>query len=61
MSEPISFVKAVQDFFSKDPNGRKVTIDELKALSPEDRKQLRDMLIKEGYNVTELQVVKKTE
>lgn len=51
MSEPMSMVAAVQDFFSKDPHGRKVTIPEYKALSDQDKLDLWEMLVAEGYNV----------
>lgn len=54
MSEPISFVKACQDFFLKPPFGKKVEINEFKELTQQDKIDLREMLIGEGYNVTEL-------
>jgi hypothetical protein len=56
MAEPISFVKACQDFFSKDPHGRKIEVAEFKALSYEDRLEIRKMLIELGYDVAELSV-----
>ena len=54
--EQISFVKACIDFFSKEPFGRKVQIPEFKALTYEDKVELREMLIGEGYNVAEIVV-----
>lgn len=50
----ISFVKACQDFFTKEPHGRKVEISEFKQLTSQDKKDLRDMLIGAGYEVEEL-------
>lgn len=50
----VSFVKACQDFFTSEPFGRKIEIPEFKALSHEDKVELREMLIKEGYDVGEL-------
>lgn len=52
--EPMSFVKACQDFFSKPPHERKVEIPEFKALTLQDKVELREMLIAEGYDVTPL-------
>ena len=52
--EKISFVKACQDFFTKPPHGKKVEIPEFKALTREDKVELREMLIAEGYDVAEL-------
>ena len=52
--EKISFVKACQDFFTKPPHGKKVEILEFKALTREDKVELREMLIAEGYDVSEL-------
>lgn len=39
-----SFVKACQAFFTQDPNGKKVGVDEFKALTVEDRIELSTML-----------------
>lgn len=52
--EPVSFVKACQDFFTRDPHGRKVEISEFKQLTPKDKADLRAMLIGEGYVMEEL-------
>lgn len=52
--EPISFVKACQEFFSNGKHGRKIEIPEFKALTTGDKEELRDLLIKEGFNVREL-------
>ena len=52
--EKISFVKACQDFFMKPPFGKKIEILEFKALTREDKVELREMLLAEGYDVAEL-------
>ena len=52
--EPMSFVKAVKAFFEVEPFGRKVEIAEFKALSWEDKVELREMLIGQGFNVMEM-------
>lgn len=52
--EKISFVKACQDFFSKPPHGKKVEIPEFKQLTTQDKVELREMLVSEGYNVAEI-------
>lgn len=54
MPEQISFVKACQEFFTQEPHGRKLTILELKSLTREDRVELRELLIGEGYDIAEL-------
>lgn len=54
MTDPISIVKACRDFFEKDPHGRKIDIPEFKSLTHEDKVELREMLIKEGYDVLPL-------
>lgn len=54
MAEPVSLVSAMKDFFQKDPHGRKVEIPEFRALSRQDKEELREMLIAEGYNVLPL-------
>lgn len=54
MSEQMSVVKAAQLFFSADPHGRKIEMAEFKALTTQDREDLREMLIAEGYNVAPL-------
>jgi len=54
MPEPVSFVKAAQEFFSKDPHGRKLEVTEFKELTYQERLEIRELLIAEGYNVTEL-------
>jgi len=53
MAEEISFVSACQDFFMKQPFGRKIEVSEFKLLSTQDKLELREMLIKQGYNVRE--------
>jgi hypothetical protein len=39
-----SFIKATQEFFSKPPYGRRVAIDEFKALTDQDKVELSAML-----------------
>ena len=56
MTEPMSLVAACQDFFSKEPHGRKINIPEFKALSHEDKLELWEMLVAEGYNVKKPEV-----
>jgi hypothetical protein len=53
ITEKVSFVKACQDFFMREPFGRKIEIPEFKALTTEDKTELRQMLIAEGYDVRE--------
>jgi hypothetical protein len=36
-------IKAIKTFFEADPNGRKVTMEEMKALSPDERAELGKM------------------
>jgi hypothetical protein len=50
--EEISFVKAMQGYFSQPPFGKKLEISEFKQLTPKDREELREMLIGAGYNVS---------
>lgn len=50
----MSFVKACQDFFTKDPFGKKIEISEFKELTRQDKEELREMLIGQGYNVAQL-------
>jgi hypothetical protein len=40
-------IKAIKTFFESGTNGRKVTMDEMKALSPADRQELGDLCVKE--------------
>jgi hypothetical protein len=44
----ISTVKALQEFFSKPPHGRKVEISEFKELTTKDKIELSEMLTAEG-------------
>ena len=46
----VSFVAATRDFFSD----RKVEIDEFKSLTHQDKVELREGLIQQGYDVDEL-------
>jgi hypothetical protein len=52
--ESISLVKACQEYFSSPPHGRKIEIPEFKALTQEDKLELREMLIGVGYNIKPL-------
>ncbi len=52
--EPVSIVKAIQDFFTRPPFGKKVGMEEFKALTRQDKVELREMLIDAGYDVSEL-------
>lgn len=52
--EKLSFVKACQDFFTKPPHGKKIEISEFKDLTREDKLEIREMLIAEGYDVLEI-------
>jgi hypothetical protein len=54
--EEMSFVAACQHFFSTGRYGKKIAIQEFKALTQEDKQELRELLIGEGYNVRELAV-----
>lgn len=54
ITEQVSFVKACQDFFTNGKHGKKIEITEFKMLTQEDKVELRDLLIKEGYNIREL-------
>ena len=53
-TETMSFVKAMQHFFSNPPLGKKLEIVEFKALSRPDKQHLREYLIDIGYNVEPL-------
>ncbi len=50
----VSFVKACQDFFTNGKHGKKIEIPEFKKLTREDKVELREMLIGQGYDVAEL-------
>jgi hypothetical protein len=49
----VSFVKACQQYFTEGKHGRKIEIAEFKQLTTADKVELRDLLIKEGYDVRE--------
>lgn len=55
--EQISLVKAMQDYFQKDPDGKKIEMSEFRELSQQDKIELREMLIAEGYDVAPLKDV----
>lgn len=46
----VSIIAAIRDYF----NDRKIDIPEFKALTYQDKVELRDMLIAEGYDITPL-------
>ena len=48
-TQPKSFVKACQEFFSAGKYGRKVEIAEFKALTTEDKVDLSEQLNSAGY------------
>ena len=52
--EKISWVKALQEYFTREPFGRKIEVPEFKALSHQDKLDFREMLIAEGYDVAEV-------
>jgi hypothetical protein len=54
MAKQMSFVRATKDYFESGVHGRKVEVPEFKALSAQDKVELRDLLIAEGYDVLEL-------
>jgi hypothetical protein len=54
MTEQMSLVKACQDFFTRPPFGKRIEISEFKELTQQDKIDLREMLIGEGYDVAEL-------
>ena len=54
MGAPVSLVGAMKEFFASNPYGRKVEIPEFKALTRQDKVELREMLIAEGYDVQPL-------
>ena len=54
MTEQISIVKALQVFFSAAPHGRKIEIQEIKDLTFDDRAELRELLIAEGFDIAPL-------
>lgn len=47
MPEKMSNVAAIRKYFEQEPNGRKVEMSELKALSMEDREELGTLARKE--------------
>lgn len=50
----VTVVKALQDYFTSQPHGRKIEIPEFKALTQDDKSDFRDMLIDVGYDVAPL-------
>lgn len=53
-TEQISFIKACKMFFGNGKHSRDLTIPEFKELTQEDKIELREMLIGEGYDVAPL-------
>lgn len=49
--QPISFTKALMDYFK---DSRRITSPEFKELTHQDKVELREMLIQEGFNVAPL-------
>jgi hypothetical protein len=43
MEATFNNIKAIKTFFEAEPNGRKVTMEEMKALSPAEREELGNM------------------
>jgi hypothetical protein len=51
----ITYIKAMKDFFEeKEPKGTKISITEFKELTRQDKEELREELIREGYDVLPL-------
>jgi hypothetical protein len=51
----ITFIRAMKDFFEeKEPRSAKISITEFKELTREDKVELREELIREGYDVAPL-------
>jgi len=48
LSKGAATIKAVREFFEKGTNGRKCTVLELKALSPKDRLEIRELVGQES-------------
>lgn len=46
-----SWVKELQTYFSAPPHGKKIEIGEFKQLTPQDKRDFREMLIDEGIEV----------
>jgi hypothetical protein len=53
IKEPVTWVKAAQDYFSSDPHARKIEISEFKALTDADRDDMAAMLREVGYTITD--------
>jgi hypothetical protein len=51
IKEPVSWVKALQDFMSEGPHGKKVEISEFKKLTDKDKLDFAKMLRAEGYTL----------
>jgi hypothetical protein len=54
MTEQVSWVKALQHYFSQPPHDRKVEMSEFKELTATDKADLREMLVAEGYDIAPL-------
>jgi hypothetical protein len=53
MAEAVSLVKALKDYFGDHPGGLRF-IAEFQALTTQDKADLREMLIAEGYDIAPL-------
>jgi len=49
----VSIVKGIQTYFSEGRHGRKVEMPEFKALTEQDKRDLRAMLVEEGFDIDE--------
>lgn len=47
----VSWVKALQDYFTNEPFGKKIEIPEFKALTDQDKLDFHEMLTNEGYSL----------
>lgn len=54
MADQVSVVRAAQDFFSNGRHGRRIEITEFKELTRQDKEEIREMLIDEGYDISPL-------
>lgn len=51
LTNPVSLVKATQHYFTEEPHGRKISMDEFKALTDNDKTDFATMLRAEGYTI----------
>jgi len=50
----VSWVKALQDYFTNGKHGKKIEIPEFKSLTDKDKSDFHAMLVAEGYNLEPL-------